>query len=325
MAEVLSTVFVIIHKILQHHEEIRVMKDELGRCINYVRLLEPLLVKFQRETPNNNIDQPAGSLSWLTNLHNALNGLDETITYCIKNPIRASLLPSRYTNMLKEALECIKDAMGIVGMATNAMTVETKNAMGCMSDDIHNIGDVLAELEAKQSDMLNAMRSNQVELLEAIASAMSIQGGAEELKSQLASQEQFYIDKLKTEKESRVRIELEAAIQISRVAGGNMCPKEYQCPISLEIMEDPVILVQSGMTYDRKPISVALAINPGTDPMTNIKFNDEPKLVPNYSLKSLIETWKRHHMAGSIEPHLQPPPPPPISGRSAEDTTVNYQ
>ncbi|XP_077213816.1 U-box domain-containing protein 1-like [Tasmannia lanceolata] len=66
-------------------------------------------------------------------------------------------------------------------------------------------------------------------------------------------------------------------------------PDELRCPISLDLMRDPVI-VASGHTYDR--ISIAQWINAGhhTCPKSGQKLI-HMALIPNYALKSLVYQW----------------------------------
>lgn len=66
-------------------------------------------------------------------------------------------------------------------------------------------------------------------------------------------------------------------------------PDEYRCPISLDMMRDPVIIA-SGHTYDRN--SIAQWINSGhrTCPKSGQKLI-HMALIPNYALKSLVHQW----------------------------------
>ncbi|CAM8892194.1 unnamed protein product [Rhodiola kirilowii] len=66
-------------------------------------------------------------------------------------------------------------------------------------------------------------------------------------------------------------------------------PDEYKCPVSLDLMRDPVI-VASGHTYDRN--SIAQWINSGhhTCPKSGQKLI-HMALIPNYALKSLVHQW----------------------------------
>ncbi|GMI87300.1 hypothetical protein like AT5G01830 [Hibiscus trionum] len=66
-------------------------------------------------------------------------------------------------------------------------------------------------------------------------------------------------------------------------------PDEFRCPISLDLMKDPVI-VASGHTYDRN--SIAQWINNGhhTCPKSGQRLI-HMALIPNYALKSLVHQW----------------------------------
>ncbi|PIN22465.1 Ubiquitin--protein ligase [Handroanthus impetiginosus] len=76
-------------------------------------------------------------------------------------------------------------------------------------------------------------------------------------------------------------------------------PDEFRCPISLELMSDPVI-VASGHTYDRN--SIAQWINSGhhTCPKTGQRLI-HMALIPNYALKSLIQQWCQENNVPTME------------------------
>lgn len=83
---------------------------------------------------------------------------------------------------------------------------------------------------------------------------------------------------------SRFRVDLGA---MSRKA--ERPPDNFVCPISGEVMVDPVITV-AGFTYERKEISAWFARGKCTDPMTNESL-DSTDLIPNRALKSQIREW----------------------------------
>jgi hypothetical protein len=210
--------------------------------------------------------------------------------------------------------------MDIVGLAANAMTAQTQQAVGSISHDIRNVETVLSSLETELQLMGRNVRNGEVQELDDRARRLNIEGGARELQTKLAEEKDFLINKLSTVKESSFRIELEAALQLSRLAAGKICPKELQCPLSLELMEEPVMLVQSGQTYDRKHLQIALAHKQRCDPLTNFTFDDEPRIVINYAVKSLIDNWKQQ-----LASPFDHPPPPPRAGNhraAAEESDI---
>lgn len=76
-------------------------------------------------------------------------------------------------------------------------------------------------------------------------------------------------------------------------------PDEFRCPISLDLMRDPVIIA-SGHTYNRN--SIAQWINSGhqTCPKTGKRLIHRA-LIPNYALKSLIHQWSQENNVPLIE------------------------
>ncbi|KAI4334516.1 hypothetical protein L6164_019199 [Bauhinia variegata] len=88
-------------------------------------------------------------------------------------------------------------------------------------------------------------------------------------------------------------------------------PDDFRCPISLELMKDPVI-VSTGQTYERSCIEKWLEAGHGTCPKTQQTLTSTV-LTPNYVLRSLIAQWCE---ANGIEP-----PKRPSSSRLSKSTS----
>ncbi|XP_047136345.1 uncharacterized protein LOC100211223 isoform X2 [Hydra vulgaris] len=69
----------------------------------------------------------------------------------------------------------------------------------------------------------------------------------------------------------------------------DVVPSDFLCPITMEIMVDPVIAAD-GFTYEKKSIMSWLSSGKLTSPMTNIPLS-HTELVPNQSLKNVIEKF----------------------------------
>ncbi|KAJ7980868.1 RING-type E3 ubiquitin transferase [Quillaja saponaria] len=89
-------------------------------------------------------------------------------------------------------------------------------------------------------------------------------------------------------------------------------PDDFRCPISLELMKDPVI-VSTGQTYERSCIEKWLEAGHGTCPKTQQSLSNTV-LTPNYVLRSLIAQWCE---ANGIEP-----PKRPSSSRLGKSTSA---
>ncbi|EEE68018.1 hypothetical protein OsJ_25989 [Oryza sativa Japonica Group] len=68
---------------------------------------------------------------------------------------------------------------------------------------------------------------------------------------------------------------------------GSTWPDDFRCPISLEVMTDPVIL-PSGHTFERRSIQRWLDGGHLTCPVTNLPLPPSPPLIPNHALRRLI-------------------------------------
>eukprot|EP00252_Welwitschia_mirabilis_P025713 TRINITY_DN8165_c0_g1_i1.p1 TRINITY_DN8165_c0_g1~~TRINITY_DN8165_c0_g1_i1.p1 ORF type:complete len:824 (+),score=162.42 TRINITY_DN8165_c0_g1_i1:665-3136(+) len=70
---------------------------------------------------------------------------------------------------------------------------------------------------------------------------------------------------------------------------GVAIPADFRCPLSLELMSDPVI-VASGQTYERSYIQQWLDEGMTTCPKTRQTLNHK-NLIPNFTVKALIANW----------------------------------
>ncbi|RCV14797.1 hypothetical protein SETIT_3G007200v2 [Setaria italica] len=85
-------------------------------------------------------------------------------------------------------------------------------------------------------------------------------------------------------------------------------PCYFLCPISLQMMRDPVTL-PSGITYDRDGIERWL-LTAGTCPLTKQPVPADCEPTPNHTLRRLIQSWSALHAAAGVE--RVPTPKPPI-------------
>ncbi|XP_066315460.1 E3 ubiquitin-protein ligase PUB23-like [Miscanthus floridulus] len=71
-------------------------------------------------------------------------------------------------------------------------------------------------------------------------------------------------------------------------------PSHFLCPISLQLMREPVTL-PTGISYDRAAISRWLAApapaGGRTCPVTRVPLQAQPQLTPNHTLRRLIHAW----------------------------------
>ena len=83
--------------------------------------------------------------------------------------------------------------------------------------------------------------------------------------------------------------------QIANIA----VPTHFRCPISLDLMHDPVT-ASTGITYDRQSIDKWLEMGNNSCPATNQHITQD-ELIPNHALRRLIQEWCVANRALGIE------------------------
>lgn len=94
-------------------------------------------------------------------------------------------------------------------------------------------------------------------------------------------------------------------------------PKYFTCPISLQIMRDPVTAV-TGITYDRESIEKWFSTTAATNdmitcPVTKQSLPRDSDLTPNHTLRRLIQAWCIANASSGID--RIPTPKPPLDKR----------
>ncbi|XP_057819953.2 U-box domain-containing protein 7 isoform X2 [Cryptomeria japonica] len=88
-----------------------------------------------------------------------------------------------------------------------------------------------------------------------------------------------------------------------------MPPEEFRCPISLQLMFDPVV-ISSGQTYERMCIEKWFSDGHDTCPKTQQKLS-HLSVTPNYCIKALITSWCEKYGIRVQDPLSQPTPTAP--------------
>lgn len=86
-------------------------------------------------------------------------------------------------------------------------------------------------------------------------------------------------------------------------------PQELCCPISEDLYTDPVLLIETGQTYDRQSVETWFKRGHNTCPSTG-KTLTSTQIVPNFAVKGLVEAWRQAHM--------------PSNGASQENGKMQY-
>ncbi|KAF2323828.1 hypothetical protein GH714_042413 [Hevea brasiliensis] len=85
-------------------------------------------------------------------------------------------------------------------------------------------------------------------------------------------------------------------------------PQYFVCPISLQIMKDPVTAI-TGITYDRESIEHWLFTSKNTIcPVTKQPLSEDSDLTPNHTLRRLIQAWCVENASSGVDRIPTPKP-----------------
>ncbi|XP_020573292.1 U-box domain-containing protein 21-like [Phalaenopsis equestris] len=109
------------------------------------------------------------------------------------------------------------------------------------------------------------------------------------------------------------------SIQLPPIIPELIIPDHFQCPISLDLMKDPVT-APTGITYDRQSIERWLDMGNSLCPITNKKLVVED-LIPNHNIRRMIQNWCVKNRSHGFE--QIPTPQIPVSSVDATEILSN--
>ncbi|KAL2323427.1 hypothetical protein Fmac_027806 [Flemingia macrophylla] len=189
------------------------------------------------------------------------------IVRSLHSPPSASVL-ANLQHYIQE-LQCLKKEMAVVYI---------EEALRSQRDNIEPCKEHVKEI----IELLN-LTSNQELLKESIAVEKErLNAEVNKMKGDLEEMNEIVI-LVRTLRDYVMRTEC------SVVNNGLSIPPCFRCPLSLELMLDPVI-VASGQTYERQSIQKWLDHGLSVCPKTRQRLT-HTKLIPNYTVKAMIATW----------------------------------
>lgn len=109
----------------------------------------------------------------------------------------------------------------------------------------------------------------------------------------------------------------------SSLGGVPVPPEEYRCPISLQLMSDPVVIA-SGQTYERACIEKWFSESHDTCPKSQQKLS-HLSVTPNYCIKGLIVSWCEKHGVKVPDSITRPLPTSPPRLDLSDSVDIRYR
>ncbi|KAF7101621.1 hypothetical protein CFC21_102898 [Triticum aestivum] len=317
----------------------RTQRKECHNLLRWLQLILPLLEELRDSAPRLTDD----AYRRLTLLGRALSAARRLLRSCndgskIFLALESEAVLGRFRAVyekMNSALDGMPYAeLDISDEVTEQVELMNAQLMRCKkrtdTQDIELSMDLMVILQNNKDEERNADRA----ILERLASKLELQmlpdlrAETVAIKKLINEQNGQHADSTKQIIELLHKFKVIAGIDEKNVLGGEvfvtksldkcpslMIPDDFLCPITLEIMTDPVI-VASGQTYERRSIQKWLDSGERTCPKTRQPLA-HLSLAPNYALKNLILQWCDKHKV-----ELQRREPEPVAeqdGHPRED------
>ncbi|PPD73608.1 hypothetical protein GOBAR_DD29463 [Gossypium barbadense] len=267
-----------------------------------LRRIKVLTSLFEEIQESNNPMLPPSSVLCLSELFSVIRRVKSTMEGCKNGSSLWGLIQTeRLSNQFHVFVKEIARALDILPLSLLTVTVDIKEQIELLHRQAKRVELYVDPKEIQTRDVLLTLMASEKNMfdVETVKHVFNSVG----LKTVLDYEEEM--SKLEDEVHKQAESEENDVRQVSGSVGKSTSasfnvPDEFRCPISLDLMKDPVI-VASGHTYDRS--SIAQWINTGhyTCPKSGQRLI-HMALIPNYALKSLSRRKKRARKPSIIFP-----------------------
>ena len=266
------------------------LREELGwfekLLISLERTLGELSISFQESRPN----KTSGLVQSMKDLRNAVDRgkvvVEEVLS---KKNVKVFVFVSSYRKKIESVGLEIERALNGIQNSGVVITVQLGESMKKTHDltvELYdNVRQVLVGMEENQQDILK--RFDDMEALLRLVIDNEFAKDEEDVGNQLLSIAQAG-DVIRNEKEFVDKVILQKVIESSKhiSSSSNGYDDLLTCPLSLELMEDPVLI--NDHTYDRKHLCKSLLLYPNLDPVTNTRFDERASYSDNVAIRKLL-------------------------------------
>lgn len=296
MADPLSLAVDLVHALLSRVEDVKANRTGCKLLARLAKQTLDILQTLVGRQFNFSVTMALGLVS------DAVIEAREVVDKCCNTSfITAMLYHGSYASLLKQAADKLEHALSQIPLASLGMTADIQYAVDGLSTQIRNARfeerDAIAlQTKALKDAFKKAFNQggHEIEEVKNLILELLLQhsSSTEELKNELEVLKE-YARKASINKDKQQEFELNHIIAIltESLDDVNEVPSATQdlenclrCPITKEIMRDPVVLTDSGMTYDRSSIEDWIRLGHRYDPLTNVELTSK-EMVPNSILQ----------------------------------------
>ena len=279
-------------------EECKLLASLAGQTKPFLQRLEQL-----------RLDDPS-LLAALDLIFDALNEADRVIEDCCKSTVLTGMIfASKNSEKLKHVNQRMQHALQKIPLATLPAMEEMRQCMFALQDNLrkakfNSVAVSTHQTRVWKDEMEKAFNKNlegTEEMKTVLVDMMKEHSRTVEVKLQDLAVLKEYMHEARRDKDRLLEYELKHIIdaineslkQTEQATASDLSAALLDqlrcCPISKQVMEDPVMLKDSGITYERASIEEWLRRGHKKDPVTRTEIRSG-ELIPNQLAKSLVSS-----------------------------------
>jgi U-box domain len=320
MADIVSSTITLITACVNKYEEFYAFEEECKTFRRSLRNVVKVLKGVQKEIANADSSQQNTTLrAPMELLRAATTEGGRVLENCSnKRKLLAFVFSRQQMGMLGKAKADIEEAMRLLQASSVGIQVSTQQIVGRVSERLEKLNRQINASYASQNEVTELIRSEMRQHHERQGSTMAaalsdalVQLGVVSSPQDFAEQFAELRKEADTIRQAKVIYDeemleavkaLTAPREEAAAAPGPASPQRLGsestsavqecliCPISGEIMRDPVSVMESGLTYDRQSLCASLLLYPDLDPAIGQRFDRPLHYAPNVAIRKLLMT-----------------------------------
>lgn len=317
----ITTAKAVIAECLAKYNDFHAFKKECAAFQSSLRDVLDILDDIQNDIRAGNVTGNTKLQRPMELLKSATVAGCRVLDQCSSEKILQALWYSKeHMGKLEKASEDIKQTMRLLLVAGVRLQVSTRRIMDCVESRLEKLSHQIDLSVASKQEVVDLIRAEMQLHRESQAAAVTTAVVDILVEKGLVSDANDYSDQLVELRKQAVTISQEKVVfceanlelvleltalqhkvdfEDSRSAAGSMRQSQgsemssvvldcMTCPISRAIMNDPVTLVESGLTYDRKTLCTSLLLYPDLEPATGQRFDRPLSYTPNITVRNMI-------------------------------------
>ncbi|KAK8537332.1 hypothetical protein V6N13_042265 [Hibiscus sabdariffa] len=268
-------------------------------CTNLVRMIAHITHLLEEIkgflSSNHDHDHPSSSVSWLADLEEALQAAQRLLS--VASAHHSDHYSDEAAKRISSQFQCVtwklETALGKIPYDHFHISEEVQEQVALVRSQLRRAAERYRSLNLPKCSNAESQQpeiecdrhaaDEATKILERVTNSSS--NSASSTSSEVC---------LSNELDSKMQQNVTSkGIEETKKPDAVVIPDDFLCPISLELMRDPVV-VATGQTYERSYIQRWIDSGNATCPKTRQKLEDTT-LTPNYVLRSLINQWCAKH------------------------------